>query len=448
MWLADGRRVLRLALPILVGQLAAIGFALLDTLGLARTSAFDLAALALGSAIYVSIYLTLNGILQGLVPVAARHVGANRPGAVGEDFRQAVWLTAALITIGLALVLLGAKPLLALSGADGALQQRSADYLRWLAAGLPAALTLRLYAMLCNALGRPVQVTLLQLAAVAIKALLNEWLVFGGAGVPALGCLGAAFASIAANLVIAGIALWRLTRDPAFAPLQLFSGSWRPRTPALKELLALGVPVGGSYLFEVSAFTLMAVFIARFGTTVLGAHQIVANFETIVYMVPLAIALAAQTLVAQTLGAGDEAGARRLGLRILAGVAALHAGFALLLVGAPEWVLDAYGPPDAVAASARGLLRWIAVYQFFDALQLVSAFLLRAYKKAVVPMVVHGAALWGIGLGVGWLLGFNQFGPLPAPFSQAAGFWAAGTAGIGVAALALLGYWLRISRTR
>jgi len=91
------------------------------------------------------------------------------------------------------------------------------------------------------------------------------------------------------------------------------------------------------------------------------------------------------------------------------------------------------------------LLAIVVFYHFFDALQITTAFVLRAYKVAVVPTVIYAVALWGIGLGGGYVLGFDVGGFTPAWLQGARGFWVANSLSLGVAGVGLFLYWRRIS---
>src|SRR3984957_11649748 len=99
MW-PDVRKIVALAWPVLIGQLAIIAFGVIDTAMVGRYSATDLAALGLGSSIYISIYIGLTGILTALQPIAGQLYGARRESEIGEEVRQALWLAAALSVLG------------------------------------------------------------------------------------------------------------------------------------------------------------------------------------------------------------------------------------------------------------------------------------------------------------------------------------------------------------
>jgi MATE family multidrug resistance protein len=193
-------------------------------------------------------------------------------------------------------------------------------------------------------------------------------------------------------------------------------------------------------LIEVSAFTFMALFIARLGATVVAGHQITANFVTVLYMLPLSIASATGTLAAHALGARDSVAAHQIssiGIRIAGILAAL---LGTLVFALKSVIVHAYTPDPAIIATALPLFSFIGIYHLFDALQVSAAFVLRAYKIAVIPTIIYAIMLWGVGLGGGYLLGFNVLHSTPLLPAGAAGFWLGNTASVALAAIGLLWY--------
>ncbi|GAB3538875.1 MATE family efflux transporter [Noviherbaspirillum agri] len=436
-------QIAALAWPILIGQLAVIANGVIDTAMTSRFSATDLAALALGSSIYISIFVGLNGVLAALGPIIGQMYGAERYGEIGAELKQGTWL-ALFLTIAGCLVLLFPQPLLSLAHASPELNQKATLYLRTLGLALPATLGFRIYASLNTAIGRPKMVMMLQITALLLKLPLNALFIFGGFGIPAMGGPGCAVATsmIAWIMLITSAVILR--KDLSYRRFRLFgSGFAAPKWASLRDLLKLGVPMGMSYLIEVTAFAFMAIFIARLGDTAVAGHQITANFGTVLYMLPLAIASATATLVAQSIGAQQWETARRIGFAGIRLAAILSVTIGCVVWLLREYIVRAYTPNGEIIAAALPLFVFIAFYQLFDSIQVTTAFVLRAYKVAVVPTLMYAVALWGIGLGGGYILGLDPFGISPPLFQGAAGFWMGNSASLGLVAASLLWY-LRI----
>jgi MATE family multidrug resistance protein len=147
-------RIAALAWPILIGQLAVIAYGVIDTAMTARFSATDLAALAIGASVYVSVFVGLNGVLQALSPIIGQLFGARRFEDIGVEVKQGAWLALFLSVAG-SLILAFPEPLLSIANASPELHEKSALYLRVQALALPASLGFRIYASLNTAIGRP-----------------------------------------------------------------------------------------------------------------------------------------------------------------------------------------------------------------------------------------------------------------------------------------------------
>ncbi len=440
---------------VLVGQLAIMAFGVADTVIAGRHSDTALAALAVGSAIYISVYVGLVGIIQALLPIWAEMRGARRYEAVGQSLRQSLYLCGAISVVGMAVMLLPG-PLLRWAQVPEAMRAEVEHYLAVLAIAFVPALLFRLYSTLNQSLGKPLLVTWLQVGALAVKIPLSIWLVGGGLGMPALGAAGCAWATLIVNYLLLAVAASLLRGNSLYAPYKIWSAIEAPNWRQIGEFARMGLPGGMSYMVEVTSFTLMAVFIARLGTTAAASHQIAASLTAVLYMVPLSLSIACSARVSYWIGRGDPAQARRLvkmGL-ILAGSLALTLGALVLLLHTqlPAW----YSRNPAVVASASSLLLWVAFYHVADAWQALCAFLLRCYRITLAPLLIYSVVLWGLGLAGGYWLAYVggevpllPGGPWPATQS-ASSFWAAATWALAFVALcfsALLWRATRLTRS-
>ncbi len=435
---ASARRIAPLAWPVFVGQVAVLAFTTVDTVFVARYAAaagtpLDLAALAVGAAAYVTVFIGLMGVVLGIGPIAGQLFGAGRHAQAGAQLHQAAWVALAASLAGSS-ALAFPQPFLALAQAEPAVAQRVHGYTSALAVALPAALLFAAFRGFNIAVSRPKAVMALQLGGLALKVPLTAALVFGAGPLPALGVTGCGIATAAAMWLQVALALAVLRRDRFYAPFALWGrGLHAPSRAAIGALLRLGVPMGLATLIEVTSFSFMAIFISRLGATAVAGHQIAANLMALLFMLPLAIANASSALVAQRIGAGDVADARRLGWHGLALAVALAAVVGGAVFAARGPVVRAYTSDAAVIAAALPLLAWAALFHVADAAQIVAAFVLRAWRVAVLPLAIYVLSLWGVGLGGGYALAFGHLGAA----AGAPGYWAAATAGLTVAGLAL-----------
>ena len=436
------RELLHLAWPVLISQTAVMANGVIDTLMAGHISALDLAAVGIGASIYSTVFVTLMGVLLALTPTVAHHYGAGRFTEIGADVRQSVWLALALSVVAV-LLLRNPEPFLMLARPTAEVEATVRAYLLAMSWTVPAILLFRVYYGFTTGIGRPRPVMLFNLFALALKVPLNAVLMFGGLGLPALGAEGAGWSSALTTWCLMLAAWGWCRRDDDYARYAVFARFDWPRWVALRALLALGLPIGATFLVDVTAFSFMALFVARLGAETSAAHQVAASVAVFVFMIPMALGHATGVLVGQSLGAGKPQRARDaavLGMAAGLGIGVLIA--AGIGFGAAQ-LAALYSPDAAVQTIATGLLVLVAFYHLGDAVQAVGAQVLRGYKRATAPMVIYALALWGVGLGGGYVLGLTDL--LGAP-RGAAGFWMAGSASLLLAGVAILVYFERVSR--
>lgn len=448
------KETLRQAWPVLVSAWASMAFAVIDTTMAGHASAADLQAMSLAVSIYLSIFIGLMGVVHALIPIIGQHFGAKQFKSVGQAWMQGVWLALGLSAAG-ATTLLFPDIWLTFSGdIDPTVMTKIRHYLYALMFAMPAALVFRTIYCLGTAVSRPKMVMSINLISIPIKALLNWMLMFGHLGAPAMGAAGAGLSTAIVSWLTLAMGLWILGKDRFFHQFQI--RLVKPRWPAQKELLRLGLPMGGSYLVEVCAFTFMALMVAREGMFVSGSHQIMANLAALCYMMPMAIGIAAASLTSQAIGAQDPFRAMltgRAGFLLALGGALLTA---LILALFKPAILALYTADPKVTTLASQLLYILPFFHLFDAMQCINTYLLRAYKVAVIPLIMQIVALTGIGLIGGWLFGF---GPAAGTFSPvlntfipqapvgAATLWLMSGMGLAVSAMLLrLWYWRTLKR--
>ena len=431
--------ITRHATTVLAGQLAVMAFGVTDTMVAGRYSESSLAALSVGSAIFVSVYVALIGVLQALMPVWAELHGARETGGVGRSLRQSLYMCAAASVIGMA-ILLFPGPVLRWTEVPTALRTEVENYLAVLAMALPPALLFRVYSTLNQALGRPQLVTWLQVGSLGIKLPLSIWFTFGGAGLPAQGVVGCAWATLCVNVCMLALAIWLLRTQSLYEPLGLWRRMEPPHWPTIAGFARLGVPAGLAVMVEVTSFTLMALFIARQGTTASAAHQIASNLAAVLYMVPLSLAIATSARVSYWLGAGDPQRARAVVLMGFKLSALIGIALSAILFIARDYIGQVYTDNANVVAMASGALVWVAAYHAADAVQTLCVFVLRCYRITMAPLAVYCTLLWGAGLGGGYLLAYRGHGPWatapsPTPFWLASALALAVTAALFTAML-------------
>ena len=431
MLLTAMRGLLAHAFPIFIAQIASVGMMVVDTVVLGHVSPEDLAAVAIGGGIHVSVVFALVGIVQAVAPMVAHLHGARREGEVIEVLQRGL-LLALLLSLPGILILRHPGFVMGMAEMDGAVAAKVRDYLSLLAWALPASLCYRTFYAFFNAMGKPRVLMMIGLGALAVHAVLAWSLATGAWAGEALGVLGCAWSNLLIGWV-ACLAAWLYMLFGPFRHLALFARWHAPRWSVWREMLRLGLPMGFSNLVEITAFTLVALFVAELGASVVAGHRIVANLSALTYMVPLSLGIATMSAVGQALGARDWRVAHanvRAGM-VLAGAISSLLGLTLWLAAEP--LVATYTDAPEVRAVAFGLIGYVAVYQFFDALQTIAGHVLRAYRITFVPMLLQTFCFWGVGLAGGTWLCYHWHPPMGA-----AGFWLAAVLSLVFVAATLL----------
>ena len=420
------RELLHLAWPMLIAQLAIMANAVIDTVMAGRLSAIDLAAVGIAASIMATVLMALISVLLALPPIIAHLYGAGRRADIGREIHQGVWISLALAVVAI-LLLCFPGPIIAISDLQPAVETKVRAYLSASAWGVPGAFAFRLFFGLTTGIGHPRPVMFLNLLSLAIKVPLNALFMYGLLGLPAMGAAGCAVATSVDAWLMAALAWYWCLNQPRYVEFELRRRFTAPNLAAIREFLKLGIPIGLTFIADVTAFTFMALFIARLGPIVSGAHQIAANLAALAFMIALSLGNATSVLVGQALGRGQPERARHIcweGIRL--GMSIALALCLILWLGAPQ-IAAFYTTDLQVQAIAIPLIAMAGLYHLGDALQAVTVNALRGYKSSVVPMVIYTVTLWVPGLGGGIVLGLtNTFGPARG----APGFWLAAIAGI------------------
>lgn len=433
----------RLAAPLIAGHVSTGLIGLVDALIAGRHGTATLAAVSVGTALFWLPLLVPMGTLIAVPASVSQLDGAGRRDEIGPLFRQALWLALAM---GLAMfAFLSAAPLaLEALGIAPEIRPGATAFVHGLRWGVPALALFLCMRYLCDGLHFTVPTMVLGFGGLLLLVPVGYGLTFGAGGLPALGAGGLGLASaLVMWLQALGLAAY-LARARRFADLHLLDRYEPPKWPPVRSLLALGLPIGFTWLMEGGLFVATALLIGRLGAVPAAAHQIAINVASLCFMVPMALAEATTVRVGHAVGRGDREGLRRAAFAGGALVLLTQFATGATLLFGNQAIAELYTGDAAVIALAASLLLMAAAFQFPDGVQVLSIGALRGLKDTRVPMLIAAFAYWGIGMPLGAVLGLGLNGRLPA--QGPVGMWIGLIAGLTVAALLLGLRFLRISR--
>lgn len=406
------RRLLDVMIPILITQTAIMAMNFCDSAMSGHAGAVHLAGTAIGSNLWMPVMASLNGILLGSMPIIAHLLGRGERQNIGRVVRHTMLLATAFSLLLLVVGVLFLDRLLGTFGLEPQVHYIAKMYIAAIGVGvLPFFLSTALRALVDTS-GYTGITMKIYLLALPVNAFLNYCLIFGKFGAPALGGIGAGLATGITYWLEFFIFVWVVHKLPAFAPLRIFTDKFKFDMAQLRENLSLGVPMGMAIFMEASIFGVIAIFIAKFGTVIIAAHQAAMSFTSLLYMVPLSFSMSLTIVV------GVEAGARRFGEALrysLLGIACNITVAVLLTIFVlfdREFIAGLYTSEPVIIRQTIGFLFYAMFFQVMDATAAPIQGILRGYKDVKATFWAGLAAYWLICLPLGCYFDYYMhFGP-------------------------------------
>ena len=427
----EARRLLILAVPVFLAQIAQTSMGFVDTVVAGRASATDMAAVAVASSFWMPTILFGQGMLMAITPLVAQTLGAGAHKGVGRFLRQGMWLALLLAALLMAVIYGISLAVLDMHGVEPALARQTSAYLQAILWGLPGLMLYCALRAFLEGHGYTLPALLAGFIGLLVNIPLNIVFVFGYLGAPALGGAGCGVASAVVCWVMF-LVMFIAVECVEHQALRLegiqLALIWR--------IMRIGLPGAFAMLVETLSFAIIAVLIAPLGTTVVAGHQVAMNVSGLIFMLPLSLGVATTIRVGNRLGEGNLVEARVVrwtALTIALGLSVLTASALLLFRRAIPLM---YTTDAAVIALASTLLVYDAIYQFSDATQVVTMAALRGYNDTRAIFGIVFVSYWLISLPLGYSLGLTAW-ILPQPVGVA-GFWIAIILGLTCAAALLL----------
>ncbi|PTQ89615.1 MATE family efflux transporter [Agitococcus lubricus] len=433
-WQQELKALLQLTAPILVTQLAQAGYGFIDTVMAGQVSALDLAAVAIGSSVWLPLFLLISGIVMATTSLVAAAHGAGRYHDIPHITHQALWLGG---FIGLLAMLLMQKisVIFPLLDVPAHLQAPTELYLQGVSYGMPSVAIFCVLRFYSEALGHTQPIMVISLLGILLNIPANYVFIYGLWGLPKMGGAGCGWATALVMTTMMLVLFIYVLRAQAFAKVRLLASDIRPHVGLIWRITQLGFPIGAAIFFEVSLFSCIAVLVSPFGELVVAAHQISLSVTSLLFMIPLSLAISMTIRTGIAYGRHDLAGialTRRTGLITTTSIACVSA---LCIILFSHTITPLYSSHPQVQQLAAQLLLFAAAYQIFDALQVGAAGCLRGIQDTRSPMIMTLIAYWLVALPLGYSLGMFPLWQQRA--LEAYGFWFGLVVGLAVACVLL-----------
>jgi len=441
-FIENARTLLRLAAPLIIGQIAVVGMTVTDIYMGGQVDADTLAALQLGGSVWSMINLMVIGIMIANSPIVGNFWGAGQLGKIRFQFQQVLWLALPLGVVVISAVLLGIQ-LVGQLDISANVYRITVGYLYpFLITGFmfPAFFAFR---TTFEGIGDTRPVLVFNGAAFVLNGILDYALVFGKFGLPALGGIGAAWATVVVMTFLVTCMALYARHSATLESLNLYHKFAAPNLKAMAETLRLGIPIALNIAAEFSFFAVIPFMIAHLGSEMLAAHAIAINIDSLVFMVPLGVAQALTIKIAHAQGRGNPHEARMIclvGFKLVLILALMTSSLKVLL---RNDIASLFSADPGVQIIAANLFFFAAMLGLVDCLQMACSGALRGYKDARIPLVIQVIAFWVIAFPIAYSIALTDFwGPPLGVY----GFWIGTVIAASIAATCLIYRWNLVSK--
>lgn len=434
-YIVEARQLLALAIPVILAQIAQTSMGFVDTVMAGGYSATDMAAVAIGTSIWLPAILFGHGLLMALTPTVAQLNGSGRRERIAHQIRQGFWL-AGIVSALIMIVLWNAGYIIhAMKNIDPQLADKAVGYLRALLWGVPGYLFFQVARNQCEGLAKTKPGMVMGFIGLLVNIPVNYIFIYGHFGMPELGGVGCGVATAAVYWVMFFSMISYVKKARSMRDLKLPKGFIKPDWKVMYRLTQLGLPIALALFFEVTLFAVVALLVAPLGIIDVAGHQIALNFSSLMFVLPMSLSAAVTIRVGFRLGQGstlDAQTAAWTGIGVGMCMAMLTAIFTVVM---REHIALLYNSNPEVVALAAHLMLLAAVYQLSDSVQVIGSGVLRGYKDTRSIFFITFIAYWVLGLPSGYILALTDW--VVEPMGPA-GFWIGFIIGLTSAAIMMM----------
>ncbi|MFT3904511.1 MAG: MATE family efflux transporter [Niabella sp.] len=404
----EAGRTLKLAFPIILGEIAQMSLHLLDTAMIGFVGYKQLAAASLVLQVINIPFIFGIGITVSVAQMVSMAHGRHDKQLVSHYFYNGLWLC---IVSGLliSLLLKLGKNILWHLGQEPEVVRLAMPFMDLMSLSIIPMILFMALKQFTDGLQFTKTAMALSIAAIPINALLNWALIYGHWGFPRLELVGAGYATLITRSVIfiaLGVVVLRHRIFSRYIAVR--KNQWRLRWPAIRQLLHIGIPSSLQIGMEAGAFAVSGIIMGTISAQAQAAHQIALSCASFTFMVSLGLSQAGSIRVSNAFGANDHARISLIG-KSTVGMAMLYGVFCCLLFMLLRRQLPLlFNHETEVVGIAATLLLFASIFQISDAVQATSAGLLRGVKDVNVPTVIVAIAYWVFGIPIGYWLAFHQ----------------------------------------
>lgn len=400
------RQLLRIGLPIVLGQIGVIVLGFADTIMIGHHTTEELAAASLVNNLFNLAIIFGTGFSYGLTPLIGELFGKDDKGGIGALLKNSL-----LANLVMAAVIMAAMGIV-YANLDRMGQPE--ELMVFIKPYYLIVLSSMVFVMLFNSFKQFAEGTTdtqtpmwLLLGGNVMNIAGNYVLIYGKLGAPELGLAGAGLSTLASRVAMLVAFVIIFARSRRYAAYREGFRLGRLRLTAFKRLNGMGWPVALQMGMESASFSLSAVMVGWIGSIALAAHQIGITFSTLSFMVIYGMGAAIAIRVSHFKGQGDMGNVRRAAFAGFHVVVVICAVACVFFASVRHHVGGWFTDNQEVSAITSVLMLLMVLYQLGDATQIVFANSLRGISDVRPMMVIAFFAYFVVSLPTGYLLAFT-----------------------------------------
>lgn len=387
------KKVMQLAGPSLTEMILINFIQMLNMIMVGRVGAEAVTAVGLTNQPIFFAYAVFIALNIGTTAIVARSIGSGQPEEANRAAQQSFIINIMMSIVIMICGFIYAKPILIFMGAEDEVLREGVPYaqIQFLCLGF-SALSMGLSAILRGA-GDTITPMRINILTNIILVSVGFPLIYGLIGLPKLGVVGAAVATMIASGVGATLFVRKLFGGYAVIKLS-FKKIWMIDKHLLLRIMKIGLPSAGEQFVMRGGQMVYAIVVAGLGTVIFAANQIAFSILGLSFMPGLAFAAAATTLVGQSLGAKRPDLAEKFGweIRKLGGILSGVIGI-LFIVFAP-YIMMPYTNDAEIIAQGAIALRVIGFVQVSQSTAFILAGALRGAGDTKFPLYATFVGIW------------------------------------------------------
>ncbi|KIO77805.1 multidrug transporter MATE [Pedobacter lusitanus] len=427
----ETQKTIKLAIPLIIGELSQIVLHIIDMAMVGELSYKHLAAASLVMNVINIPFIIGIGIAMAIAQTVSNANGSHDGQKISHYLFNGFilcLLTSIVICTGLEL----SSGILLHLGQDKEVVALAVPFMRVMCySTIPMLLFIGLQ-QFTDGLEKTRTAMIISLMALPVNIFFNWLLILGNLGFPRLELMGAAWGTFITRIIVFTAMALVICFTPFYRRyIAVRKRQWVIKWATIKELLTLGIPCGLQIGMEFGAFAVSAIVIGTMGAMQLAAHQIAISCVSFTFIFFTGLAEAGSIRISNAYGGLNWKKGYAIGKGTLLTALTFGAFCAAVLFLIRPFIPLLFTENNQVLVLAGTLILYAALFQIPDAIQTITAGLLRGIKDVIIPTGLIAVAYWIIGLPVGYYLAIPMnMGPT--------GIWVGFLIGLSISSILLL----------